>query len=100
MQTVCIIKMFPGIVSLVVHLAIIIVQATCLRVFFLTSNLVTIFQMSATMISTIVFLFVIPWKVVVAHKKNSQSMRNLPQGEDRKGTTASIVIRHDGLEHY
>ena len=72
-QTVCIIRIISGIVSFGIHAAIIAIQATCLRVFFMRSNLLTIFQMSATLLSTVIFVFFFPWKGIVADKKESQN---------------------------
>ena len=71
-QTVCI-KIIYGIVYLGIHGAIFAIQATCLRIFFMSSNLVTGFQMSAALLSTGTFLFFFPWKEIVADKKESQN---------------------------
>ena len=72
-QTVWIIRTIPGIVALGIHFAIFAIQATCLRIFFMSSNLVTIFQISATLPSTVIFLFFFPWKEIVADKMESQN---------------------------
>ena len=83
-EPVLIIRIIFAIVPFVVYGAIFGIQVSCLRVFFMSSNFVTIIQIVSTVPCTAIFVGFIPWKDLVANKKNSQNvpMRNSAGGDD------------------
>ena len=78
-QTVCILRVISGLLFVGVNAAFIAIQASSLRVRFIQGNLVIIFQMIVILLSTIIFLFVIPWKEIVTSTDTTYIMAN-PQG--------------------
>ena len=82
-QTVCFIKIISVLLFCGVYSALIAIQATSSHVFFRGSNLVTIIQILTTLASTIVFVFVIPWKYLVT-EKNSEYAHIMQNPTQRK----------------